>query len=73
MLQLSRHVQKLPAVGGNVLDAAPQGAVLPQAGRSGAPQGRLAQVQNVSGQLNNSEGQSSASRRAAAAAVLRAT
>lgn len=48
VLQLSRHVQELGAVGGDGLNAAAESAVLPQAGRNGAPQGHLTHVQNVS-------------------------
>lgn len=48
VLQLSRHVQELWAVGGDVLNAAAESAVLPQAGRHGAPQGHLTHVQHVS-------------------------
>lgn len=48
VLQPSRHVQELRGARGNGLDAAAEGAVLPQAGRSGAPQRHLARVQDVS-------------------------
>lgn len=48
VLQLRRHVQELWAVGGDGLNAAAEGAVLPQAGGHGAPQGHLTHVQDVS-------------------------
>lgn len=46
--QQGAHIPKLCAAGGNGLNAAPQSAVLPQAGGRGASQSHLTHVQNVS-------------------------
>lgn len=70
VLQLSRHVQELGAVGGDGLEAAAESAVLPQAGGGGAPQGHLTHVQKVPDQLDTQEDQSAPPRWDAAAAPL---
>ncbi len=47
VLQQRGHSQKLRPAGGNSLNAAPQGAVLPQTGRCGAPKRHLTHIQNI--------------------------
>jgi len=48
VLQQTGDGLELRAAGGDGLDAAPQSAVLPHAGRDRAPQSHLTQAQNIS-------------------------